>query len=599
MSIKTIKKRVALVAASALTAGFFSVVSAPTANAADLTATISLIASNTGSAVASATDTAARQVGWVAATNAAGTLTADLMTLDDAEAQTGVCLSTCSLPFKFDRTSDTAGYGVVVTGGTLSGIADSITLTNGSGVLTVNGNSTAVVLAAGATNSSLRGVVTASSGATSMSISFFQGTNVTDLDNATNGSLAGRLTVAIAAANTAGGYSASQSSIYTQIPYATTETASGLLGYDNTGRINNGERASVYVSLKDPYAAALTTGVITATATNGSLVAIKDALPAAGDAFAPTSSFATDANGLTGGDAYITVTQPVAGVAGSTTLTIARNGEVLATKTLNWSGEIASIEIIAASTNTIFKNGSADTDGSLGITYAVKDAAGNAVTMSAHPTITGATGAFIGASLSTTNNVLYRNLQNSSVGAGNGTLRVPASALNGAGSFKLRVVNGAGANVDSAAYNATVANGATASFTASWDKTTYAPGELATLTIGVKDVYGNSMHDGQALTGLVLSVASGLTSVGGTCAATSTITAGIKSCVYAAGNTDGSYSFSVDLTTAPSDQSATVGAIKVTGATGVTNADVLKSIVSLIASINKQIRALQKLILRR
>ena len=598
MSIKTIKKRVALVAASALTAGFFSVVSAPTANAADLTATISLIASNTGSAVASATDTAARQVGWVSATNAAGTLTADLMTLNDAEAQTGVCLSTCSLPFKFDRTTDTVGYGVVVTGGTISGIADSITLTNGAGVLTVNGNRTAVVLAAGATDSSLRGVVTASSGATSMSISFFQGANVTDLDNATNGSLAGRLTVAIAAANTAGEYSASQSSIYTQIPYATTATASGLLGYDNTGRINNGQRASVYVSLKDPYAAALTTGVITATATNGSLVAIKDALPAAGDAFAPTSSFATDAGGLAGGDAYITVTQPVAGVAGSTTLTIARNGEVLATKTLNWSGEIASIEIIAANTNTIFKNGGADTDGSLGIRYAVKDAAGNAVTMSAHPTITGATGAFIGASLSTTGNVLYRNLQSSSVGYGNGTLLVPASALNGAGSFKLRVVNGAGANVDSAAYNATVANGATASFTASWDKTTYAPGELATLTIGVKDVFGNSMHDGQALSGLVLSVASGFTSVGGTCEATSTITAGIASCVYAAGNTDGSYSFSVDLTTAP-DQSATVGAIKVTGATGVTNADVLKSIVSLIASINKQIRALQKLILRR
>jgi hypothetical protein len=33
--------------------------------------------------------------------------------------------------------------------------------------------------------------------------------------------------------------------------------------------------------------------------------------------------------------------------------------------------------------------------------------------------------------------------------------------------------------------------------------------------------------------------------------------------------------------------------------TGTTNADVLKSIVALIASINKQIQALQKLILKR
>jgi hypothetical protein len=36
-----------------------------------------------------------------------------------------------------------------------------------------------------------------------------------------------------------------------------------------------------------------------------------------------------------------------------------------------------------------------------------------------------------------------------------------------------------------------------------------------------------------------------------------------------------------------------------TGTTVVSNADVLKSIVALIASINKQIQALQKLILKR
>jgi hypothetical protein len=38
---------------------------------------------------------------------------------------------------------------------------------------------------------------------------------------------------------------------------------------------------------------------------------------------------------------------------------------------------------------------------------------------------------------------------------------------------------------------------------------------------------------------------------------------------------------------------------EISGGTTVTNADVLKSIVSLIASINKQIQALQKLILKR
>jgi hypothetical protein len=592
MSLLTIRKRIALVAVTSLTAGVLAVATAPVANAADVTATISTIPSNSGAAVASTTDANARQIGFVAHTNAAATLTPDLITLDGSDVQTAVCLSTCSLPFKFDRTG-TTGYGVVVTGGTLSSLAK----VNADDSLLVSGGRTSAVLAANATDSSLIGLVTASSSATSMSISFYSGTLITDLDNVSNGTLVGRLSLTIAPASTSGVYSASQSSIFTQIPYATTETASGLLGFDNTTRINNGQRGSIYLSIKDAFATAISTGTVTATATNGSLVAIKDALPAAGDAFSPVSAFATD-SALAGGDAYIVVTQPVAGVAGSTTVTISLNGEVLATKTLNWSGDITKIEVVAANTNTVFKSGSADADGSLGIRYKVTDAAGNAVTMTTHPTITGATGAFVGSSMSTTANVLYRNLQTAGTGFGNGTLIVPSTALQGAGSFKLRVQNGSGSNIDSAAYNATVANGGVNKFTASWDKASYAPGDLATLTISIKDEYGNSMEDGKALTGLALSVASGFTSVGGLCEATSTVEAGIKKCVYAAGNTDGSYSFSVDLNTTP-DQSAVVGSLKIAGASGVTNAEVLKSIVALIASINKQIQALQKLILKR
>jgi hypothetical protein len=44
---------------------------------------------------------------------------------------------------------------------------------------------------------------------------------------------------------------------------------------------------------------------------------------------------------------------------------------------------------------------------------------------------------------------------------------------------------------------------------------------------------------------------------------------------------------------------ATVAYKVTTGSTGVSNADVLKAIVSLIASINKQIAALQKALLKR
>jgi hypothetical protein len=387
--------------------------------------------------------------------------------------------------------------------------------------------------------------------------------------------------------------------IATQISYIAGETASGLLTYDNTSRIANGSRGAIYVFLKDPYRAAITTGTVTATATNGAFVTIKDALPAVGDDYSATTAFASEP-GLAGGDAYITVTQPVANTAGTSTVTITLDGAVIATKTLNWSGDIASIALDAENSNGSFKNG-ADADfagGSEAVVYVVKDAAGNAVTLASGnaPTITGATGSLVGASLLTTTTT-NSTLQTSSLGYGTATMNVPESSLNGAGTYKLRVVNALGANVDSAVITASVSSGLN-SFAVSWDKAVYAPGDLATMSISGKDIKGTTIADGIPLTGYVGAVADGLTPVGTACGATRTFSGGVVKCVYAAGNTDGSYSYSFDVTTATS-QSPSVGAVKVAGASGVSNAEVLKSIVALIASINKQIQALQKLILKR
>jgi hypothetical protein len=78
---------------------------------------------------------------------------------------------------------------------------------------------------------------------------------------------------------------------------------------------------------------------------------------------------------------------------------------------------------------------------------------------------------------------------------------------------------------------------------------------------------------------------------------------GVKKYTFIVGSTEGDYNAIIavpSINAANSKQSAVTAAysIKVANA-GVTNAEVLKSIVSLIASINKQIQALQKLILRR
>ena len=595
MSNKTMKQRIALVAVTTLTAGFLSVASAPIANATNDRVRISLIASTTGSAASAASPASATQVGWVSATNTVGVTSSTLIVLSGGAAQTGVCLSTCSIPFSVENTDNSTGLGVVVVGGVLSSIAG----TDSATIEVAGDRKTATFISDSSAAGINSGLATVSSGATTMQLQFYEGLGVDGLTTATSGTFLGSLTLTIAAANTSGTFSATNSVIATQISYLAGETASGLLTYDDTSRIANGSRGAIYVALKDPYKAAITTGTLTATATNGAFTFIKDTAPAVGDDYSATTAFSTDTS-PTGGDAYITVTQPVANTAGTTTVTITLDGAVIATKTLNWSGDIASIALDAANSNGSFKNG-ADADfagGSQAVVYIVKDAAGNAVTLAStnKPTLTGQTGSLVGASLLTTTTT-NSTLQTSTAGYGTATMNVPTSALNGAGTYKLRVVNASGANVDSAVITASVSGGLN-SFAVSWDKAVYAPGDLATMSISGKDIYGTTIADGTPLTGYEGAVASGLTPVGTACAATRTFSGGVVKCVYAAGNDDGAYSYSFDVGTITS-QSPSVGAVKVAGAAGVSNAEVLKSIVALIASINKQIQALQKLILKR
>ena len=88
---------------------------------------------------------------------------------------------------------------------------------------------------------------------------------------------------------------------------------------------------------------------------------------------------------------------------------------------------------------------------------------------------------------------------------------------------------------------------------------------------------------------------------------TDKLTSGVKTYKFVVGTTEGSYNMVVDIPLILTATNKTLYgaatqtvAYKVAASTAtVSNADVLKSIVSLIASINKQIQALQKLILAR
>ena len=86
----------------------------------------------------------------------------------------------------------------------------------------------------------------------------------------------------------------------------------------------------------------------------------------------------------------------------------------------------------------------------------------------------------------------------------------------------------------------------------------------------------------------------------GTATSTDTFTNGAKTYQFTVGNNAGAFNAVVDLPAYVSTDSAKVVSYKVTESTAtVSNAEILKMIVSLIATINKQIAALQKLLLKK
>jgi hypothetical protein len=604
MSTKTLRKRIALVAVSALGAGLLSVVAVPSANAAvppEGKMFISTTATTTGKVVVSSDTSSAKSLGFITATSTTGlSVAGNGYALTAGTAATALVYAGAKLAWAATATTGAvSNIGVVVTGATLEETA----ATNGTGatVAIAGDRTTAVSIQTGTSSQTMYGSFLLSAAAgTTATIAIYEGTGIAGLTTATNGSLMGIYTFTVASGSAAGVISLADSSIYQQASTSAGIQASGTNAYDTSSRIDNGKIGIVYVSLKDAYTSAVTTGTTTVSATNGASVnLVKTSDLAASNSYAATTSF--DSDTLAAGTGYIYVKQPVANVAGTTTITITNNGTVLATKTLNWNGDIASLAVVAADSSANFENGLAD-DPTVGgsVVYQIKDAAGNVLNASALPTMgSGSTGALVGASIGTTANGTAGVLQTAALGYGVVTMVIPVSALNGAGTYRLKTTNAAGVSVYSAVQSAVVSNGPTNSHAITWDKKSYAPGEIATVTYTLKDAYGNLMADGTAAAGWAGAVGTTteLIAVGTACSASKYTIGGSFTCKYGVGNVAGSYSYSFDLTTA-TPQSATIGSIAITGS-GVSNADVLKAIVSLIASINKQIAALQKALLKK
>jgi hypothetical protein len=280
----------------------------------------------------------------------------------------------------------------------------------------------------------------------------------------------------------------------------------------------------------------------------------------------------------------------------STTVSISWNGVVVGTKSLTFQGEVATVTASAP------KIGALDAANETAFRLAYADNAGNVL----YPTITN-TVAVASTLTSSVTGLAVGTIGSSTAGLAKGTLTCGASA--GSADVQVQHINPlSGTIVKSNVWKATCAGNAY-TYTASWDKASYTPGSIATLSITFKDSKGNlaNAYTPVSTTASMLTITGGPSATG---AAVAGPADGDK-----ASSSDGVKTYQFVVTTTTGDFSAVVAAPVVTAngvatnqtasykianaTTGVTNEDVLKAIVSLIASINKQIAALQKALLRR
>ena len=304
---------------------------------------------------------------------------------------------------------------------------------------------------------------------------------------------------------------------------------------------------------------------------------------------------------------------------------ISVGGTVRATKTLTFHGEAAKITVTKAfigRNNGATSNYAAATGKAL---VTVTDSAGNTlggVTVTADTatfgavvsaaSITGSSGeAGLTANVTSSrpSDTLGTTRRNATAGSTPAFLQFTCTPLGGvANTLKLRTTLANGVTVIRSDVIETRCAGSANTYEASLDKASYVPGDIATLTITAKDSSGRAVHDAETLGGGTAALAPSISGSQLTAVTApsngDTFADGKKTYKYAVGSTTGSYNMVVDLPYI--NANSTVGQVAVTisykvaaSTTAVTNEEVLKSIVALIASINKQIQALQKLILAR
>ena len=566
MSNKTIFKRIALVAVTALGAGVLSVAPASaTDNAAvgDTNAgtaasilNVATTASVTGDAVLSTTIADNRSRGLLAnsTTIGLGSLTSTATMRADGEI---VFYTTSAAATSSGDPIQT----FVVEGGTITDAASS--QTGGIAATTASYSADKKTLSLGVEDEGSKInviAVTPSAGSTSVTVSMYETLSTEGalaiaalssvVSGATSkGTLSQRYLVTVAATSSSGVLSAGDS--YIAGATSTTADNGGTTNVDATDSLTIASQTAPYayinINLRDAYDVSLDggKGALIITGTNGAGIAYK----ADGTAASSASDFNLTQVSNTSAAGKITVTKPAAAAnkAFSTTISISWNGVVVGTKTVTFLGEVASMVVTPRRVGSL---GATSTD-AFRVTYA--DSAGNALTGlgTATTTVVGSTtnqfvtGAVIGT-------------QGSSTDAAKGSITCASgsSAYLGGGSAQLQMqfVNTAsGTTVKSNVFTASC-QGNAYSYTAGWDKPVYTPGSIATLTVTFKD------RDGDLANGYDTFAASNLVTVTGGPSATAvaiptttdkadggTGLVGIKTYQFTVGTTEGDFAAVVSV----------------------------------------------------
>jgi hypothetical protein len=564
------KQRIALVAVSALTAGVLSVIAAPVANAALIAEEVAngTVVTKTGSSVCSATNDAggALAAGATRTSSAAGfnivmPIGARLIVGLDANDNVAISGPLAASELDFDGAANTL-------------------------VMSINSQGKVLIDDPGATDEDF--IVTATAVGTGLLIVSADGESTTPTDATTNS-----LDITVVASCASDVYTASKSFVYVKGSDATVAVAA--TNVDVSTSASAGDSLYINITGKNTYGTALAVGTYAVSATNGALVSIGQAATTA-----PSKGTVSVITGTPDGEDIVRIDPASALVTSTTVVTITHNGTPVATKNLTFFGQAASIEVVSSNSgNTGTAGAGADTGFFL---YQYKDTAGNVVPGAA---VTGDATTYTGtvtaigsgqaprASAGAVTSDLLAAVETAIGSTAYGVAPFSCGSTSGSSTLTVKHTNAISAATITKAVPLTCAGGI-ATYTVSLDKASYAVGEIAVITITAKDSSGNAVSDVSVMG------ADGLVSVGGGSLTKASVTAdaftkGVRT-YNAQMTTAGTFNTVVSIS-GSTTKSATASYKVTDGA--VSNAEVLKSIVALIASINKQIAALQKLILRR